>query len=126
VRGSYFHGEADVRWTPAQVDDLEKVLAGLPDRVKGNLEFTAAIAGFLRSGDRRPCHCKGRTGVVDPDGTFRICHSHPASLPLEDVPAGWSGLVRGAEAQDCFCPECFIDGPYALSYLSPEHAPWLT
>jgi MoaA/NifB/PqqE/SkfB family radical SAM enzyme len=125
VRGSYFLGESDVSWTPPQVDDLEAVLGRLPDRAKGNLDFTAAIAGFLRSGVHKPCACKGLTGVVDPDGTFRLCHSHDSPLPIGEVPGRWDGLVRAARESDCFKPECFIDGPYALSYLAPEHAPWL-
>lgn len=125
VRGSYFRGESDVSWTPAQVANLDTVLNRLPDRAKGNLDFTAAIGRFLRTGAHRPCACKGLTGVVDPDGKFRLCHSHELALPIGEVPARWDGLVLDALKSECFKPECFIDGPYALSYLAPEHAPWL-
>lgn len=125
VRGSYFRGEADVTWKPSQVDELEAVLSSLPDRLKGNLAFTAAIPGFLRTGLRRACTCRRLTGVIEPDLTFRVCHSHPDALRIEDVPRRWAALTSDTRSADCFLPECFIDGPYALSYLSPEHAPWL-
>ena len=125
VRGSYFQSEAAVDWSSQQIDALEALLARLPERARGNLEFTAAIPEFLRSGAHRDCRCKALTGVIEPDGRFRLCHSHEATLPIEEVPARWQEMVAAAEQQDCFRPECFIDGPYALSYLSPEHAPWL-
>jgi len=125
VRGSYFLGQAEVGWTEAQIVELETLLARLPERARGNLEFTAAIPAFLRSGVHRDCTCKRFTGVIEPDATFRLCHSHDAALPIEQVPQRWERLVAAAEQQDCFQRECFIDGPYALSYLSPEHAPWL-
>lgn len=125
VRGSYFLGEADVGWSSGQIDALEELLDRLPERARGNLEFTAAVPAFLRSGTHRDCACKALSGVIEPEGRFRLCHSHQTTLPIEQVPERWREIVAAAELQDCFRPECFIDGPYALSYLSPEHAPWL-
>jgi len=125
VSGSYFRARMDTGWSAAQIDELEILLSRLPKRARGNLEFTAAIPEFLRTGSHRPCQAKRLSGVVEPDCTFRICHSHPGGLPIEKVSSRWEAMVRGAEAEDCFKNECFIDGPYSLSYLSREHAPWL-
>ncbi len=117
--GSYFGGEVKISWTRRAVNRLEKELDKIDPRMLCNPGFVYAIPGYLRTGEHLDCIAPYKGVCVNPDLSTSICHSRKPICQLKDVKDYWYKDKRHLECinSSCFKNECFIDGPYSISYV---------
>lgn len=120
VSGSYFRSTVDMKWSEQQVEHLCDELAKIPRNLLTCPIFCTALPRFLESGIYKNCEAHRQSLVVSPDLQTTVCHNQPNVCYLGDIPAQWGKAKWWYELGllDCFKgQECFIDGPYALSYV---------
>lgn len=120
VSGSYFKGTIDMTWTETQIKYLREEIGKIPGDLLANLRFCESLPRFLESGLHKDCVAHRKALIVDPDLGTAICHNRPTMCHLKDIPEFWGKAKEWykAGAEDCFKgQECFIDGPYSLSYI---------
>lgn len=124
TQGSYFGNPNPQTWDGKSIALLQSKLDKVPNEVLAVPGFVKDIPRYLTERKRRyQCPAYRASMVVNPELGVSCCHEKNPWANLAEIPRKWGRARAWREmASDCECykDSCFIDGPYALSYLAHE------